>query len=119
MTTLITLFGLAIGVLVFLNLLHTKAKLEGEDLSIKEDDNIRNLIKDRRKSKSLNNAPQRRICPICKTLLLQQEYLLCAMQPEVRNQKRRQVHIYGCPHCFINKGVNIEQTQEVVEPLNV
>lgn len=117
MTTIITLFGLAIGFLIFVNLLHTKAKIEGQDLSVEEQDSPLNLLKNKKKSRVLENAPNRRICPICKTVLLQEEYLLCAMEPERKNNVRRQVHIYGCPHCFITSGVNVSNSDTVDEAI--
>ena len=118
--TLITLFGLAIGVLIFINLIHTKAKMEGMDLSIQDEDNIVDFVK-QKKTKFLENAPNRRVCPVCKTVLLQSEYLLCAMQPQPEDNSRRQVHIYGCPHCFINNGVNLQanRASQNIESLDI
>ncbi len=41
-----------------------------------------------------------RKCPICKTGLLRDEYLICAMEAEAQGVKKRQAHIYGCKHCL-------------------
>ena len=106
MMTFVTLLGFVIGILIFINLIHAKAHLDGMDLSLDEDKQKRA----HRKGKShrvLADAPNRRICPVCRTGLTQDEYLLCAMQPDPGNGAKRQVHIYGCPHCFLSDGVNI------------
>lgn len=115
MTTLLTLGGLAIGILIFLNLLHSKARFEGMDLSTNEDNAVRGVRKDgsTRVKRTLANAPSRRICPVCRTPLTPDEYLLCAMDRENKEARKRQVHIYGCPHCFITDGVNVKGTDTV------
>ena len=119
MTALLTLGGLAIGILVFLNLLHSKARLEGMDLSTEEDEAIKDARKngDGRVRRMLANAPSRRICPVCRTPLTPDEYLLCAMEPAGKDNRKRQVHIYGCPHCFITDGVNLSMPEEKLEKL--
>ena len=50
----------------------------------------------------------KRACPICRTVLFDNEYLICAMAPEPAAGKTRQVHIYGCQHCFTTEGVNTQ-----------
>ena len=44
-----------------------------------------------------------RNCPVCKIVLLSSEYLICSMEAEENSEKKRQVHIYGCPHCFTSE----------------
>lgn len=105
MMTFITLLGFVVGILIFINLIHAKASLDGIDLSLDEDKRKREARKGRA-SKVICDAPSRRICPVCRTGLTQEEYLLCAMQPDPGDGSRRQVHIYGCPHCYLSDGVN-------------
>lgn len=47
-----------------------------------------------------------RLCPVCGTLLTQEEYLIAAIFPDLGPTQKRQAHIYGCPHCYLTGGVN-------------
>ncbi len=49
-----------------------------------------------------------RSCPLCNSLLLNDEYLMCGMGPELGGGQKRQVQIYGCKNCFVAGGVNVE-----------
>ncbi|MCB1173581.1 MAG: hypothetical protein KDK39_08455 [Leptospiraceae bacterium] len=106
MMGIITLLGLVVGALIFINLVHAKSQMDGIDLSLEADQRI----KKGRKTDPFNDRSRirvdHRMCPVCRTPLAADEYLMCAMDKERPNQTKRQVHIYGCPHCFITGGVN-------------
>ena len=119
MLTFITLIGLAISLIVFLNMLSAK-------------DTVRNLgPKDRKKfdppggvdvrrymenSKDIQ-GPRPRICPLCGTMLSQEDFLYAALEPEPDGPRKRQARIYGCRYCFETEGVNLHSRELTkVEP---
>ena len=42
----------------------------------------------------------KRRCPLCRMPLGDDEYLVCAMGPDLGQGQKRQAHIYGCKNCF-------------------
>ena len=111
MMTFVSLIGLAAAVIIFLNLLQAKEGVEriGKPAPprLKEDSRDAADLKDR--------ARMRRICPVCRTGLTTEEYLICAMEPEdgSANRRKRQVQIYGCVHCFATDGVNMNRFEKI------
>ena len=100
---LLTVACIGLGFLLFLQFLSIK-------------DSFSRMIKNRHEKQKLRTAgiashtneiennlfvARERTCPLCKTALNQKEYLICAMQPELDKPGIRQIHIYGCRHCFI------------------
>ncbi|MBX7058665.1 MAG: hypothetical protein K1X75_11425 [Leptospirales bacterium] len=113
MMTLLSLAGIVVAVVVFLNLLQARDRLERGPLpaSVLADGEQRDRAG--RSERILRSAPDRRICPVCKTGLTREEYLICAMDAERGASQKRQVHIYGCPHCFLTDGVNLSRYDQI------
>jgi hypothetical protein len=112
MMTFVALIGLAAAVIIFLNLLQAKDSISriGKPPAprVKLDSRDAEDLKDR--------ARMRRICPVCRTGLTSEEYLICAMEPEdpaPGARRRRQVQIYGCVHCFATDGVNLQRYEKI------
>lgn len=114
MMTLLSLAGLIIGVVIFLNLLQAKEKVDriGKPESPAAESASGGAAA-RNGSSRLPAAPQRRICPVCRTGLTQEEYLICAMDADPGENRKRQVHIYGCRHCFLTDGVNLARYEQL------
>ena len=115
MLTLITVAGIAIALVVFLNLLNAgKAKVGGQEPKEQPRVNVRRHLQ---KSRSQPEVPRLRLCPLCGTVLNQNEYLFASFGDESPSSGRRQAHIYGCRHCFRTDGVNINRGElSRVEP---
>lgn len=109
MSFFLTIIGICSALLIFLHLIRLKENVSNL-VSFKEP--IEKLKTDKIQFKQLDTQ---RVCPICRTGLLSDEYLICAMAPETNNGKSRQVHIYGCHHCFTTGGVNL-QMQKIKPP---
>lgn len=113
MLTIVTLAGLAIGVIVFLNLLHSREILQrrpAKQYTNKMPPSTKNPAK--LLNKSINRAQARpRICPLCGTLLSKEDYLLAALAPEPNGGGKRQAQIYGCRYCYETDGVNIRGSE--------
>ena len=104
LSTIAYILGITIAVTIFLNLLSTKDFLKKADKKGKKDPEI---LDARKVFQMKSNVPRPRICPVCGTLLNQEEYLIASIEPEREGQKR-QAHIYGCKYCFTTDGVNIQ-----------
>ncbi len=111
MMTFVSLLGLGIAAIVFLNLLQAKDTVERigkpSPPRVKLDSQDAADLKDR--------ARMRRICPVCRTGLATEEYLICAMEPEDSSsaRRKRQVQIYGCVHCFATDGINLARYEKI------
>ena len=59
-------------------------------------------------------VPRPRICPICGTFLARHDHLFAQMGPEPPpdSERKRQVHIYGCPYCYPPTRAKRENLQE-------
>ncbi len=108
MMTVLTIAGLAIAVIVFLNMLQAKdnvnnlgAKKEPEGPKEPPRVNARRWMEHATKPGELRP----RICPLCGTVLSQEDYLIAAIG-EDHGVGKRQAHIYGCRFCFASDGVN-------------
>jgi hypothetical protein len=114
MMTLLSLAGLIIGVVIFLNLLQAKEKVDriGKP-EAPAASGASGAASVKGGSGRLPAAPQRRICPVCRTGLTQEEYLICAMDSDLGENRKRQVHIYGCRHCFLTDGVNLARYEQL------
>jgi hypothetical protein len=114
MMTLLSLAGLIIGVVVFLNLLQAKDKVDriGKP-ETPPAPGAAGVSGSQNGVGRLPAAPQRRICPVCRTGLTQEEYLICAMDSDPGENRKRQVHIYGCRHCFLTDGVNLARYEQL------
>ena len=115
MMTVISVAGIVLAALVFLHLLQAKDTIDhgGKSAVRSQQEQL-----DRRREKvnaMLRSASTRRTCPVCRTPLTTNEYLICAMEPESEEDRRRQVHIFGCLHCFSTDGVNVNQYEMVQE----
>ncbi|MBE7440091.1 MAG: hypothetical protein HS115_16690 [Spirochaetales bacterium] len=115
MLTFVTLVGLGLAIIVFLNFLQTGSAPArvGPEKPPRVDPR---RIKETRKKWDENPAlPRPRICPLCGTMLEQHEYLLAAIEPEVMSNRKRQAQIYGCPYCITNDGVNKSLRRQLTE----
>lgn len=114
MMTLLGLAGLVIAAVVFLNLLQARDRMERGPLpSFAGAAGLEPGQQKTEENKRLRAAPERRICPVCRTGLTREEYLICAMDVDRGPQQKRQVHIYGCPHCFLTDGVNMARYEKL------
>lgn len=106
MLTLITAAGLILAVIVFLNLISAGKvqKLESDDLAERPRANVRKIMAAQAESPQ---QPRLRLCPLCGTVLNQDEYLFASFLDEPPGGGKRQAHIYGCRHCFTTDGVNV------------
>lgn len=112
LSSVVTVLGLAVAVIIFLNLLSAKHTVK----NIFPGGNSRNgnghnplpPAMDARKVYQSKMEVRPRICPLCGTLLEQSEYLYAALEPETANGRKRQAHIYGCRYCFSTEGVNLK-----------
>ncbi len=113
MMSFLTLIGLVAAIIVFLNLLQARevvtraGKPEPPRIPL---ESVR--------TRADGQPVVRRICPVCRTGLTPDEYLICAMDPDKADGRKRQVHIYGCNHCFITDGVNLRR-YETLRDVNV
>lgn len=111
MTTVLSIAGFAIAIVIFLNLLHAKDTIKEAAQSDEE-----KAAQEERRSEArrvLKTASSRRMCPVCRTGLTREEYLICAMDENRGINSKRQVHIFGCPHCFTTDGVNFKKYEIV------
>lgn len=115
MTALLSIAGLIVAVVLFLNLLQARDKVDRFGEPEPEGALAGGGGADRiqKKNGATRTAASRRICPVCKTGLRQDEYLICAMDEDLGPGTRRQVHIYGCPHCFLTDGVNLARYEQL------
>lgn len=115
MMTFLAVIGLIAAVIIFLNLLQAKDAVEriGKDEAPRIDLDSADAAEVQRNLK--NRARMRRICPVCRTGLSQDEYLICALEERSDRQpgKKRQVQIYGCVHCFATDGVNMKRYEKI------
>ena len=92
----LSIIGFCVAALIFLYFLQIEEKIKNTIGKQAEKKKIQ--------SKGLeihtHGVPSARNCPVCKIGLLSSEYLICSMEAEENSEKKRQVHIYGCPHCF-------------------
>lgn len=98
MTTLFTLFGFCGAFLLFLYLLRIKDAMKRLiKNTVPRDSNERKF-----KERGLQFAAReiKRRCPLCRMPLADDEYLVCAMGPDLGQTQKRQAHIYGCKNCF-------------------
>ena len=100
MTALFTLFGFGSALLLFLYLLRMKERL-GQIVK-KAVPGSSPLNETKIKGASINFAGTeiKRRCPVCRMPLEDDEYLVCAMGPDLGQNQKRQAHIYGCKNCF-------------------
>ena len=121
MLFLLSLAGLGIAVVVFLNMLSASQKggtSGGKDSSNSSEDPPRVNVKKMLKAAAQDtNFPRPRICPVCGTVLAQHEYLTAALEPEPTGGGKRQAQIYGCRYCYLTEGVNLKsQELSQIEP---
>ncbi len=115
MLTILSLAGLAIALILFLNLLSAGDTVRGVASSLKrkgESDGKESLPPrgdPSRIYRGESEGPRPRICPVCGTLLSKEDYLIAALEPETAGGGKRQAHIYGCPYCYTTGGVNLSK----------
>ena len=107
-STIAYILGIGIAVTIFLNLLSAKDSLKKTQK--KEKPEGPEILDAKKVFQMKTDRPRPRICPVCGTLLNQDEYLIAAIEPEREGQKR-QAHIYGCKYCFTTDGVNLQLTR--------
>ncbi|MCR9143554.1 MAG: hypothetical protein NXI24_14995 [bacterium] len=109
--TFVSLIGLGIAAVVFLNLLQAKDSVE----RIGKEPAPRVKLGSQDAADLKDRARMRRICPVCRTGLATEEYLICAMEPEDPGsaRRKRQVQIYGCVHCFATDGINLAKYEKI------
>jgi hypothetical protein len=115
MLTFVTIVGLALAVIVFLNLLQAGNSGAARTKSNEPPGiNPRMIARTRKVWEEHPEILRPRICPLCGTMLEQNEYLLAALEPEnpQRKGQKRQAQIYGCPYCVTTDGVNKTKAPE-------
>jgi len=117
MLTFVTLVGLGIAIIVFLNFLQTGSPSAASAKSGSERPRVdpRRIKETRKKWDENPPLPRPRICPLCGTMLEQHEYLLAALEPEPVGNRKRQAQIYGCPYCITNDGVSKSRSKQLTE----
>ncbi len=102
--TLLSIAGIAIAVVVFLNLInaggHNAKVANAPDLPRV---NVRRHLQKTAETKH----PRLRVCPLCGTVLDRTDYLFASFSEAPPSLGRRQAHIYGCRHCYATDGVNV------------
>jgi hypothetical protein len=102
MLMFVTVVALVVALIVFLNVLPSSRNTTQSLSSVPDRVNPATVYRNQKKT----SGPLPRICPVCGSVLSQTEYLLAAIE-EPREGRKRQAQIYGCPHCFITDGVNL------------
>lgn len=115
MLIFLTILGLGLALLLFLNGLHAADRVKtGTAQKSKGHVSSEPVVLDSRKVMQMAPGEKRpRICPVCGTMLSQADYLIAALEPEPRTERRRQAHIYGCPYCLENGGVNLHRERQL------
>lgn len=112
MSFLTFLVGIIIASIVILYILDflEKPKVNVIRNEPKTPENLQRAIQKTFKENQTKEKEKRlRICPICGTILNKNDYLIAAFEPVEVAQKKRKVHIYGCPYCFTTDGVNLNK----------
>ncbi len=131
MLTFISIAGFLIAVIIFLNLLQAgspvKAGVTGSSVNsgfsgrmahqerkgVPAGSGVAKVLREMKP-----DVQRPRICPVCGTVLSQEDYLFAAMEPEPSTNRKRQVQIYGCPFCYDSDGVNLRKNRiETMEPV--
>ncbi|MBW7856769.1 MAG: zinc ribbon domain-containing protein [Leptonema sp. (in: Bacteria)] len=113
MMAFLTVIGIGLALLIFLNGLNAtdKTRTKKKAKSTEEPP-----ILDAKKVLKMPAGETRpRICPVCGTLLGPEDYLFAALEPEPKTDRKRQAHIYGCPYCVENGGVNLKRSRELTQ----
>lgn len=107
MTAILYIFGLIIGITVFLyimssiNSVKDKSKLRNNSaVKPKTDPNLTGAIESVNtsvKNKMLNTSPGERICPLCGSTLTRYEALYAS---HINTDKGKKILIYGCRYCY-------------------
>lgn len=118
MMLIISILGLLIGVLVVLHILDLLNKTKTSNIvrnEPKTPESLQRAINKTLKENQQKESEKRlRICPICGTILSQTDYLIAAFEEVKDPNKKRRVHIYGCPYCIVNDGVI--KTKDKIDP---
>lgn len=117
MLIFLTVVGLGLAVLVFLNGIQAGDRARRNPLSARESRPGHDgpPVLDPKKVLKMPSGPTRpRVCPVCGTMLAETDYLIAALEAEPRGDRRRQAHIYGCPYCLANGGVNLEKGRQLM-----
>lgn len=103
MLTLLTIAGLALAIIVFLHLLSAGQRATNQKNSelSRNDPPPRVNPRGYLNTPSEPGRPRSRVCPLCGTVLTQEDYLFAAISPEPENGGKRQAQIYGCRYCFV------------------
>jgi hypothetical protein len=106
MMLFLTLVGIGLALVLFLNVLQVtdKPRRPSQEQS-------RARVDAKKVLQMPPDEPRPRICPVCGTLLGPEDYLIAALEPQPKTERKRQAHIYGCPYCFETDGVNTKQRQ--------
>lgn len=118
MLTLVSIVGLALAVIVFLNMLSPpQTGQKKKETHNGHDPENPPRLDNRKVLRTEPNVPRPRICPVCGTVLGQEDYLFAALEPEPSTQRKRQAHIYGCRFCVATDGVNLSREKiSQIEP---
>ncbi len=115
MSFLLGLAGIIIGVVIFLNFLSAgndaRAILQSARKKPQPGSDTPPVFDAGKVLRKSAGVARPRICPVCGTALTRSEYLIAALEPEPGDGRKRQAHIYGCPHCYSTGGVNLEQRE--------
>lgn len=109
MMLFLTLVGIGLALVIFLNGLQAADKTRRPS---KNDEPRDRPVLDAKKVLKMPPGELRpRTCPVCGTMLGPKDYLIAALEPEPKTERKRQAHIYGCPFCFESGGVNTTRRQ--------
>lgn len=109
MMLFLTLVGVGLALILFLNGLQAADRVRAPKK--KKAGEVPPVLDAKKVLKMPAGEQRPRICPVCGTLLGPQDYLIAALEPEPKTERKRQAHIYGCPFCFETGGVNINRRQ--------
>jgi len=110
MLSFLTIAGLVIAVIVFLNLLSAQNTLRGKGSVArgfgggkKEKESGPDRVSNVRRFLETplpEGVSRPRICPVCGSALEQDDFLYAALEPEPESGRKRQAQIYGCRYCL-------------------
>lgn len=100
MLMFVTLAALSIAVIVFLNFLNLSSGQSPAKPAATQRLDAAKVLR-------MPAQDRPRICPVCGTVLGQEDYLMASIFPDPGPEKKRQAHIYGCVHCYATEGVNL------------
>jgi len=109
MMLFLTIVGIGLALLVFLKSMQVGDTTLSK--SAKFDETNPPVLNARKVLTMPSGEMRPRVCPVCGTVLSQTDYLIAALEPEPKTERKRQAHIYGCRYCVSSGGVNLKQRE--------